>query len=122
MSCHALEFVEGYVAELVMPVEQLGLRVVEAILFVFNHGRCGGAVLEALEVEVGDNWELSFDSWELRWMLGERCLIVLGDNWELSVRMLGERGLIVLGDNWELSVRMLGERCLIGRWEVTNPL
>ena len=103
MSCHALEFVEGYVAELVMPVEQLGLRVVEAILFVFNHGRCCGAVLEALEVEFCDNGEFAFDSWELR-------------------LILGERGLIVLGDNWELSVRMRGERCLIVRWGFTNPL
>jgi hypothetical protein len=40
--------VKGYVAELVMPMEQLRLRVFESIFFVFDDGGSCGAILEAL--------------------------------------------------------------------------
>ena len=44
--------------ELVVPVEELRLRIWDVVFFVVDNGRCCGSVLITLQVKICDNWEL----------------------------------------------------------------
>ena len=45
--------------ELVVPAEELRLRIWDVVFFVVDNGRCCGSVFITLQVKIGDNWELS---------------------------------------------------------------
>lgn len=54
------------------PYRSLGIseRVFDVIFLIFDYCWWGGSIFETLQIEVGDNWEMSVR------IIGERCLIV----------------------------------------------